>query len=147
MSSPIVYDKAKYHHETVTEWGLDCVQTEVHTALFLGWLLDNDLMSDFFNEEFPDLAGRYKSREIDALKVYEWWDCALVDDMLSDAGNAFAQAYFDFSRGQYLADYAELLVRDLPSEYHVHYSCENYEVLRKRIDQRYREWQGQPWER
>jgi hypothetical protein len=74
MSSPIVYDKAKYHHETVTEWGLDSVQTEVHTAFFLGWLLDNDL----------------------------------------------------------------------PSEYHVRYSWENYEVLRKRIDQRFRDWQGRP---
>ena len=66
MSSPIVYDKAKYHDETVMNWGLDAVQTEVHTAFF-GWLLDNDLTSDEFNREYPELIAQYKSREIDAL--------------------------------------------------------------------------------
>ena len=142
MSSPVVYDKAKYHHETVMDYGLDSAQTEVHTAFFLGWLLDNDLTSEDFNHESRDLVARYRSREIDAIKVYEWWDCCLVDDMLNDTGNAFAQYYFDFEHGQYLADYHELLVGDLPSEFHVHYSWENYQVIRKRIDERFEEWKA-----
>jgi hypothetical protein len=141
MSSSIVYDKAKYHQATVMASDLDAVQTEVHTAFFLGWLLDNGLTSDDFNRDCPELIAQYKAREIDALRVYESWDCCLVDDMLSDTGNAFAQAYFDFDRGQYMADYRELLVRGLPSEFHVPYSWENYEIIRKRIDKRFQEWQ------
>ena len=149
MSSPVVYDKAKYHHETVMDAGLDDVQSEVHTAFFLGWLLDNALTSDDFNRECPELIAQYNSREINALKVYEWWDCCLIDDMLSDTGNAFTQHYFDFNRGQYLADYSELLVRDLPSEFHVPYSWENYEIIQERIDSRFQQWQakGRPGKR
>lgn len=149
MNQPIVYDKAKYHDETVMSSGLDDVQSEVHTAFFLGWLIDNNLTSDEFDAECPDLIDRYKSREIEALKVYERWDCCLIDDMLSDVGNAFAQYYFDFDRGKYLADYSELLVRDLPSEFHVPYTWDNYEIIRRRIDERFREWQskGRPAKR
>jgi hypothetical protein len=142
MSGPIVYDKAKYHYETVTKSGLDPVQAEVHTAFFLGWLLDNNLVSDWFTQECAGLIARYKSREADAMEVYEWWDCCLIDDMLSAVGNAFAAHYFDFDRGQYMADYHELLVRDLPSEFHVPYSWANYEIIGKRIDQRFHEWQA-----
>lgn len=140
-SPPIIYDKASFHHETVVDAGLDDVQTEVHSAFFLGWLIDNDLTSDEFNRECPELVAQYKSREINAIKVYEWWDCCLVDDMLSETGNAFALHYFDFDRGQYLADYTEFLVGGLPSEFHVPYSWDNYEIIRKRIDQRFHEWQ------
>jgi hypothetical protein len=151
MNQPVVYDKAKYHSKTVLDAGLDDVQAEVHTAFFLGWLIDNDLMSDEFNGECPELIAQYKSRETTALEVYEWWDCCLIDDMLSDTGNAFAQHYFDFQRGQYLAEYAELLVCDLPTAYHVPYSWDNYELIRRRIDQRFHEWESRgqtanrPW--
>ena len=137
----MVYDKAKYHVETVLSWGLNEVQAEVHTAFFLGWLIDNDLTSDEFNRHSSQLIARYKSREIDALTVYEHWDCCLIDNMLSDTGNAFALAYFDFERGRYLVDYRDLLVGSLPSEFHVCYSWENYEIIRKRVDNRFQQWQ------
>lgn len=140
MNHPVVYDKAKYHRESVELAGLDEVQAEVHTAFFLGWLIDNDLIADEMREECAELLADYKSRKKTAIDVYGWWDCCLVDDMLSDEGNAFAQAYFDFTNGQYLADYDDLLVEDLPSEFHVPYTWENYEIIRLQIDRRYAEW-------
>jgi hypothetical protein len=140
MNDPVVYDKAKYHRESVELAGLDEVQAEVHTAYFLGWLIDNDLLSDEMRNECAELLADYKSRKKTAIDVYGWWDCCLVDDMLSDDGNAFAQFYFDFENGQYLADYADLLVQDLPSEFHVPYTWENYEIIRLQIDRRYAEW-------
>lgn len=140
MDTPVVYDKAKYHRESVELEGLDEVQAEVHTAFFLGWLIDNDLVSDEMRDESEELLQRYKSREKTAIDVYGWWDCCLVDDMLSPEGNAFAQAYFELQNGQYMNDYIELLVGDLPSEFHVSYTWENYDIIRARINERYAEW-------
>lgn len=144
MGKPIVYDKAKYHHDSVLEEGLPIEQAEVHTAFFLGWIIDNDLYSEMFAQEprEQELIKQYKARKVTALEVYEWWDTCLVGDMLNDEGNAFAQAYFDFERGKYLSDYQELLARDLPSFFHVEYNWENYETIRSRIDERYKSWKG-----
>ena len=45
--------------------------------------------------------------------------------MLSPAGNAFSRTYFDLERGQFLADYEEVLMGSLPSLYHVADTWEN----------------------
>ena len=144
MGEPIVYDKAKYHHDSVRKARLPIKQSEVHTAFFLGWIIDNDLYSKMFAEgpREQELIRQYKARKIAALAVYEWWDTCLIDDMLSSEGNAFAQAYFDFERGKYLSDYQEVLVGDLPSLFHVKYNWENYETIRSRIDDRYDSWKA-----
>jgi hypothetical protein len=39
--------------------------------------------------------------------------------------------------------YGELLAKGLPSMYHVADTWPNYDKLKKRIDQRYREWKGE----
>ena len=62
--------------------------------------------------------------------------------MLSDEGNAFAMYYFDFDRGRYMQDYTSALQGNLPSEYHIKYSEENYQKLRTVIDDRYAEWKN-----
>lgn len=151
MEQPVVYDKAKYHRETVELAGLDDVQAEVHTAFFLGWLIDNDLLDPEFVDESGDLLTRYRAREVMATDVYGYWDCCLVDDMLNPTGNAFAQHYFDLQSGRYIDDYIRLLASDLPSEFHVVNTWENYEAIRKCIDERFAEWNsgrgrsGRPW--
>jgi hypothetical protein len=63
--------------------------------------------------------------------------------MLTDEGNRFAVDYFDFDRGKYLADYEELLAKSLPSLYHVEDTWENYEIISKKIDERYADWKQQ----
>ena len=142
MNQPIVYDKAKYHYESVEQAGLDEVQAYVHTAFFLAWLLDNDLMSSDFREQSPDLIAQYKAGDKTALDVYSWWDCCLIDDMLSDEGNAFAMHYFDFENGRYMNDYIDLLVIDLPSEFHVEFNQANYEIISSQIDRRFKDWKA-----
>ena len=69
-----VYDKAEYHYETVTTWGLDSVQAEVHTAFFLGWLIDNDLIvgelrnhPNANQQPFPAVATRQSCRATTAV--------------------------------------------------------------------------------
>lgn len=139
---PVVYDKAKYHDDTVEEFGLPEEHAANHTVFFLRWLIEHSLVSSFFQTESADVLDAFRAGKASIHDVYEWWDRCLISDMLSDEGNAFAQAYFDFERGEYLRDYAQVLQRDLPSEFHVAYTEQNYQSMRAVIDARYAAWQA-----
>src|SRR5690348_14223481 len=116
MSSPYVYDKAKYHYEEVEELGLPEEHAANHTVFFLRWLIENDLMSPLFGEQGGDILKRFRAGELGIHDVYEWWDSCLIEDMLSVEGNAFAMHYFNLESGPYLSDYSSTLQGDLPSE-------------------------------
>ena len=143
MADPYVYDKAKYHYDGNFPDDLEAEQGFVHTGMFLGWIVDHDLYSDWFGPDMRGYISAFKDRELTGAKLFEMCDGVLVDDMLTDEGNAFARDYFDFERGKYLGDYSELLTKGSPSMYHVADTWPNYEKLKERIDQRYREWNGE----
>ena len=87
-----------------------------------------------------DVVKAFRNGQASLHDVYDWWDRCLIDEMLSDEGNAFAQSYFDFERGEYMKDYARVLQRDLPSEFHVPFTEANYQAIRGVIDVRYAAW-------
>ena len=139
---PVVYDKAKYHEDTIQELGLPAEHAANHTVFFLRWLIEHALMSESFETGSAQVLAAFRAGDASIHELYEWWDSCLVDDMLSDEGNTFAQAYFDFERGQYLQDYARVLQGTLPSEFHVPWSEANYQTIRAVIDRRYEEWRS-----
>ncbi len=137
------YDKAKWHY------GADNFPQElppehgyIHTGMFVGWCIERHLLSPEFLEDFPDFTVPFESRTKTGPEMFQLMDGTLTNEDLSDEGNAFAQAYFDFERGIYLRDYEELLCGGLPTMYHVSDSWENYGVLRARIDVRFAEWKN-----
>ena len=140
MKSPHVYDKAKYHHGSIADHGLPDEHAYHHTVCILRWLIENHLMSEFFEGEQKDQIARFRKGEISAIEVYEWWDCCLVDDMLSDEGNAFAMHYFDFQQGRYIHDYIAALKGSLPTEFHIKYTEENYQIIKRIIDREFQTW-------
>jgi len=142
MSNPFVYDKAEYHTDGDYPPGLPQEQAFVHTAMYLGWIVDNGLYSEEFAEEPQDaeLITQFQRRETKPTALYSAWDGCLTSDMLNDEGNAFSQDYFDFDKGRYLSDYEELLAADLPSLYHVSETWENYHTLAAHVSKRYTEW-------
>jgi hypothetical protein len=142
MAEPIVYDKAKYHYDGDFPDDLEIEQGFVHTGMFLGWIIDHDLYSDWFGKELGGYVIAFKACDMTGAKVFEACDGVLMNDMLSDEGNDFAQHYFDFERGKYMGDYGEVLANGLPTMYHVADTWANYEKLKKRIDKRYREWKN-----
>ena len=143
-SNPIVHDKAKYHSESVENLGLPEEHAYNHTTFFISWLVKNRLMSDDFEKDGP--VDEYRLGKITINKLYEWWDCCLISDMLSAEGNAFAQAYFDFEKGTYLKDYSKYLQKSSPSEFHVPYTADNETAIHSVIDIRYKEWkEGKKW--
>jgi len=139
---PVVYDKAKYHYDGDYPDDLPIEQAFVHTGMFLGWIIDHDLYSDEFSKDSAQEIRAFKGRDMSGPQVYASWDGCLIDDMLNEEGNRFATAYFDFDHGDYLTDYEEILAADLPSTYHVQDTWENYETLKRKIDERYRQWRG-----
>ena len=138
----VVYDKAEYHDETVEELELSEEHAANHTVFFLRWLIERSFVSAFFQNEGADIVRAFRAGEASIHDVYDWWDRCLISDMLSDEGNAFAQAYFDFERGEYLQDYARVLQGDLPSQFHVPYTEQNYQAMRAVIDARYAAWKA-----
>ena len=140
-SSPIVYDKAKYHMESVEQEGLDEDQTFVHTAFYLRWILEHKLYSEEFKEDAKEQISLFESGKFSALKMYQYWDGCLIDDMLSEEGNAFTQHYFDFENGRYLQDY-EAVTKDLPSMFKVEFNDDNYLILKPRIEEAYATWKS-----
>jgi hypothetical protein len=147
MKNTIVYDKAKYHYDGNFPKDLPIEQGFVHTGMFLGWILENDLYNqDFFQEiGLTDAVARFKKREITGTKVYEELDGSLTDEDLNEEGNKFAQFYFDFSKGEYQHDYARVFVGDLPSIYDVQDTWENYDKISRVITERYEKWKGKKW--
>lgn len=143
MDQPIVYDKAKWHYDGEYPSDLDQSHAFIHSGLFLGWVVERDLLDPEFLKDIGGPDGeieKFKSRQITAPKLFELCDGALVDDMLNEEANAFARSYFDFQTGQYLQDYDRLLSHGLPSMYHVEDTWENYDLIKKQIDKRFAEW-------
>lgn len=142
MKNPIVYDKAEYHYGGNYPKDLKKENAFTHTGMFLGWLIDNDLVSSEFIKETGDSINKYKKREISPIEIYKEWDGCLIDDMLNDEGNAFTEVYFDFEKGNYLVDYENLFAINLPTLYHVSFTWDKYDKLCKIIDDKYREWKN-----
>src|SRR5262249_46048100 len=140
MSDTIVFDKAKWHYEGEYPADLDEDQAFVHTGLFLGWIIDAGLFSEEFEEDFEKEIRRFKARKLTGPGVYRLADGVFVDDMLSEEGLAFTQAYFDFEKGKYLKDYDKLLSGGLASMYHVPDTWASYDALKPQIDKRYAAW-------
>lgn len=132
-AGPSVYDKADWHVEGRFPDDLSGDQANVHTGMFLAWLCERDLIAG----EFCRLAEQVKRRRITGPQAYKAWGAVLMADMLTEDGNQFAGKYYS---GQFMSDYRELLVHDLPSFYHVVDTWKNYEILKKRIDRRFQAW-------
>ena len=151
MKSPIVYDKAKYHSDSVEAEGLPEGQEFVHTGFYLGWLIDNDLLDDEFVGDFlVDEVAAFKDRKMTGPEIYSRCDGALVDDMLSDDGNAFSQSYFDFEKGQFVGDYQRAFAVGGGNDFFgVEDTWENYGKIKEFFDRGYNRWQGakdkKPW--
>lgn len=138
-----VYDKAKWHIDGEFPADLDPFQGYVHTGLFLGWLIDNNLVSEEFSEEIAKVYSLFRLRKITGPQIFEeYLDGTLKLEDLNEEGNKFALRYFYVKNGEYFRDYATTLASDLPSVYHVENSWENYDKLKIVLDKRYKSYQS-----
>jgi len=140
VDNKYVFDKAKFHDNSVEQLGLDEEQSFVHTGLFFAWLVNNGLMSDFFIKETGREIENLKSRTISPSTIYMNWDGVLLGEMLSDKGFNFAMSYFDFDKGVYIKDYEKIFKLTGDQFFTVKDTWDNYEKIRPTIDEAYRKW-------
>jgi hypothetical protein len=139
-----VYDKAKWHFGGDFPDDLDDFQGYVHTGMFLGWLIDNDLMSDEFKSDHEEEIKEFGVKELTGSQIFErCCDGVLMLEDISELGNRFALHYFDFDKGKYLADYEATLSSGLPTMYHVADEWNNYIKLKVVLDNRFSDWNNQ----
>jgi hypothetical protein len=118
-----------------------------HTGMFLAWALLEGLGGDVFDAADHE---RLKKRAVTPGQFFLDSDGKLVDEMLSDEGNRFTQAYFDMEKGQYLYDYDRVLCAGVDTAYRVPDSWQNFDKLKPMLDRRLDEWRRgvlgrKPW--
>lgn len=133
-----IYDNAKNHFLGNFPDLLPIEQAYVHIGMYLGWVIENELYSPFFEEEASNQIFRFNRREISCTILSEIWDGYLGYELFNKTANMFT--YYYYAGGLYRNDYESLLVKDLPSIYHVTDSWENYSRIKTRIDLRFRDW-------
>lgn len=143
-----IYDKAKWHFGGDFPNNLEDFQGYVHTGMFLGWLIDNDLVSVNFKSDLANEIEQFKAGKLTGAQLFKrCCDGVLLINDLGVTGNRFALQYFEFDRGPYLVDYEATLGTGLPSLYHVADTRENYLKIKQVLDKRYAEWKNhQPWQ-
>jgi hypothetical protein len=135
-----IYDNAKEHFLGNFPDSLPIEQAYVHIGMYLGWIIDTDLYSEYFEDEASIQIFRFKRREISCTILSEIWEGYLDRQFFSKPGNMFT--YYYYAGGLYHADYNELLVKNLPTRYHVNDSWDNYDKLKYRMDMRFQDWKN-----
>jgi len=134
------YDDASWHYGGDYPEDLNEDAGGIHIGMFLVWCLLNDLSSDIHTQDIIEL----KKREVTPGKWFiETCDEKFTDEDLNEIGNNFAQYYYDLDDGNYLADYDELLNKDLDSIYHATDDWEFFDLLSPIITSRFTQWQEQ----
>ena len=135
-----VYDNAKEHFLGNFPASLPIEQAYVHIGIYLGWIIEKELYSPYFEDEASSQIFRFKRRDISCTILSEIWDGYLGDKLFNKPGNMFT--YYYYGGGIYRADYDKILVNKLPSRYHVTDSWENYEKMKAQIDMRFQDWKN-----
>lgn len=116
-------------------------QAYLHIGIFIGWVIDNELYSEEFVEEFDTQIFRFKRGEMSYVIMGELWDGLIFEGQFrSPEGQEFARYYYH--GGHYITDFKETLAADLPSMYYVTDSQENYLTMKQKINERFAEWKA-----
>lgn len=134
-----IYDNAKSHFLGNFPSDLPIEQAYVHIGMYLGWVIENEHYSEYFEDEADIQIYRFMNRQISCTILSEIWDGYLGYELFNETGNLFT--YYYYGGGIYRKDYQTLLSHSLPSLYHVTDSWENYDRLAQKISHRFTEWQ------
>lgn len=112
-----------------------------HIGMYLTWIIDNDLTSEFCKEEFNKGLGEVKSRIITGRDfLFEHCDGKFWNDVLNDIGQKFTEDYY--TSILYYDDYVKTLDNDEETIYHIENSWKNYEKLKPILDKRFKKWKA-----
>lgn len=133
-----IYDNAKNHFLGNFPEFLPIEQAYVHIGIYLGWIIENDLYSEYFEEEAETEIYRFKRRQLGCTILSEIWDGYLGYELFSQEGNLFT--YYYYGGGIFKKDYEKVLMKELPSIYHVKDTWENFDKIAQQINKRFDDW-------
>ena len=141
----MTYDRADWHYggDFPEDLPPECGAT--HIGMFLAWIINNSLESEFHREESADALEAVRARAMTGREfLIDECDEKFWDEDLSDEGNEFAQEYYGVTTegGQYFTDYEQILCAGLPSLYHVEDTWESYDKIAPTISKRFAEWKA-----
>jgi hypothetical protein len=143
----MAYDRADYDYSTEDD-PLEKGHASTHIGMFLAWAIFNDFENDFHRLNSSKYVEKLKRREITGRQFFEL-ACKeqFAEKDLNPEGNAFAEYYYRNNAGErmaYFEDYKKVLVKGLPSFWHVADTWGNYEQIAPVITRRYEEWKNPP---
>ena len=133
-----IYDNAKIHFLGNFPESLPIEQAYVHIGMYLGWIIENELFSEYFEDEAGIQVYRFHRKEISCTILSELWDGYLGFELFNRQGNLFT--YYYYGGGIYRKDYTDLLAGSLPSIYHVQDTWANYDKMKAKISERFVQW-------
>ena len=145
------YDDASWHVEGDYPTDLPQANAATHIGMFLKWCIGQDLCSGFLLEESEDEIKKVREGSMTGAQFLRLWDEVLIDEMLSETGNLFAQDYyggdspFAKKHNDYVSDYEDVFCKKAKGDgyasvYHVEDTDANYARLASKIDERFGQW-------
>lgn len=146
MSSDIpTLDRIDWHTQSpvLAAAGVSRKNAGTHIGMFTSWCALNGHWSTELREPMAEPLALLAARQITGREfLANHCDGKLVVELLTSEGGSFAGAYYG---GRYIKDYKRVLASELPSEYHVEDTWENYDLLAPVIDQAFLKWKNPPW--
>jgi hypothetical protein len=137
------YDDASWHYGGTFPKHLPKSAGATHIGMFLAWMLINDLAGEELEEDAESELAQLKDRTLTGAQfVMTVLDEKLTDQEFSEAGNAFAVAYYEGlnNDSRYVDDYLLTFGVGLKTLYSVEDSWANYDQLSGVMDARFAAW-------
>lgn len=135
------YDDASWHSEGEFPAELPESAGATHIGMFLVWAWQNGLGGESFDDFSEEFEEALSERETSPGEIFTTLcDGKLIDEDLSEEGNAFANDYYEDTENGYLPDYLKTIASGLPTIYHADDTWDNFAVVSRMIGDRYTEW-------
>ncbi|MFR6018944.1 MAG: hypothetical protein ACLUG9_15465 [Paraclostridium sordellii] len=138
----MIIDSMDWHYRDNYPDNLDKLHAATHIGIFLGWIIENNLESEFLKNILKEDIEKFKKRKITGRQIFLNKCNRVLDDKFIDKkALEFTLGYYLSSREdycQYIADYNEVFKGyNLNSSYEVEDIWENYYKMFSMIDKRY----------
>lgn len=132
-------DRADWHYGNDFPQHLPEDNGGTHIGMYLNWLIDKNLISEFHLTESKDGIEKVKSGEITGRDfLFDYCDGKFWNQELNEIGLEFTESYY--STDKYFGDYANVLASRLDSIYEVENSQQNYNLIKEILDKRFTKW-------
>ena len=139
MADSIKYDQAKDHFSAPSYPGLPIEDAFLHIGMFLGWAIENDMMSELFEDESGIQMIRFQQRTTTSTILSETRDGYLGSEQFEDEYHEYLSLYY--LSGQYITDYKNIF-SEFSTIYHVEDTWDNYYRMEKVLSARFKSWKN-----